>query len=118
MITRFGQATKKAPSHTSGRGAKCTPRYHPNFRLKANTLIGDNGALPYRVTSACVSPICSKAKCTTRRLCATLSHVTLSVKIRTQVSELYHRILYDIISHFFCFCKRFLKKIKQISYNN
>ena len=81
MITNFVLATKKAPSHTSGRGAKCTPRYHPNFRLKANTLIGDNGALPYWVTGICVSPICSKGKCTTQRLCATLSPVALSVKI-------------------------------------
>ena len=110
MITNFVLATKKAPSHTSGRGAKCTPRYHPNFRLKANTLTGGNGALPYRVTSRCVSPICSKGKCTTRRLCTTLSCVALSVITRIQVGELYHRILYDIISHFFAFCKRFLKK--------
>ena len=73
MITNLVLATKKAPSHKSGRGAKCTPRYHPNFRLKANTLTGDNGALPYRVTSLGVSPICSKGKCTTKRLCATLS---------------------------------------------
>ena len=79
MITKLWMATKKAPSHTSGRGAKCTPRYHPNFRLKANTLIGDNGALPYRVTSHGVSPICSKGKCTTQRLCVTRSFVTLSV---------------------------------------
>ena len=117
MITTLGQATKKAPSHISGRSAKCTPRYHPNFQLKANTLSGDNGALPYRVTSLRVSPICSKGKCTTRRLCITLSYVILSVKIQVQVGELYHRILYDIISHFFCFCKRFLKKTEDILYN-
>ena len=110
MITRFGQATKKAPSHTSGRGAKCTPRYHPNFRLKANTLIGDNGALPYRVSSRSVSPICSKGKCTTRRLCTALSSAALSVITQIQVGELYHRILNQIISHFFALCKRFLKK--------
>ena len=73
MITRLGrQQKKRRPTHQD-EAQNCTPRYHPNFRLKANTLIGDNGALPYRVTSKSVSPICSKGKCTTRRLCATLS---------------------------------------------
>lgn len=112
MITKLRwQQKKRRP--TSGRGAKRTPRYHPNFRLKANTLIGDNGALPYRVTSRSVSPICSKGKCTTQRLCITLSYVTLSVKTRIQVGELYHRILYDIISHFFAVCKSFFEKIQR-----
>ena len=81
MITKVVLATKKAPSQHQDEAQNCTPRYHPNFRLKANTLIGDNGALPYWVTSIRVSPICSKGKCTTQRSCATLSPVALSVKI-------------------------------------
>ena len=81
MITKVVLATKKAPSQHQDEAQNCTPRYHPNFRLKANTLIGDNGALPYWVTSIRVSPICSKGKCTTQRSYATLSPVALSVKI-------------------------------------
>ena len=66
MITKSGrQQKKRRPTHQD-EAQDCTPRDHPNFRLKANTLIGDNGALPYRVTSRSVSPICSKGKCTTQ----------------------------------------------------
>lgn len=81
MITKVVLATKKAPSQHQDEAQNCTPRYHPNFRLKANTLIGDNGALPYWVTSRSVSPICSKGKCTTRRSYTVLSYAVLSVKI-------------------------------------
>ena len=110
MITKVVLATKKAPSHHQDEAQKHTA-VPPEFSAQSqHSEEAHNGALPYRVTSARVSPICSKGKCTTQRLCTTLSSVALSVKIQTQVGELYHRILYDIISHFFCFCKRFLKK--------
>ena len=110
MITNFVRTTKKAPSQQIRTRRKMHTAVPPEFRLKANTLIGDNGALPYWVTSIRVSPICSKGKCTTQRFCVTHSSVTLSVKTYFQVGELYHRILYKSISHFFCFCKRFFKK--------
>ena len=81
MITKGCVGNKKSAVPHIRTRRKCTPRYHPNFRLKANTLIGDNGALPYRVSSHSVSPICSKGKCTTQRLCTTRSYVALSVII-------------------------------------
>ena len=40
MITKVVLATKKAPSQHQDEAQNCTPRYHPNFRLKANTLKG------------------------------------------------------------------------------
>ena len=110
MITKVVLAIKKAPSQHQDE-AQMHTAVPPEFSAQSqHSEEAHNGALPYRVTSSRVSPICSKGKCTTQRLCTTRSSVALSVKIQTQVGELYHRILYDIISHFFGFCKRFLKK--------
>ena len=81
MIANYMDGNKKSAVPRIRTRRKCTPRYHPNFRLKANTLIDGNGVLPYRVTSHSVSPICSKGKCTTQRLCTTRSYVALSVII-------------------------------------
>ena len=118
MIANFVLAIKKAPSQHQDE-AQMHTAVPPEFSAQSqHSEEAHNGALPYRVTSLGVSPICSKGKCTTQRLCTALSCAALSVKIQTQVGELYHRILYDIISHFFAFCKRFFEKIRDIYYNN
>lgn len=52
MITKVVLATKKAPSQHQDEAQNCTPRYHPNFRLKANTLAANNGACRTGLTGA------------------------------------------------------------------